>query len=690
MNGCEEVTMRALVTATVCAWALWACEGPTRGSLEQARLTVDPEVELRLERGQSVDVLVESDSVPAFEAAAAESGGLVEVVETYDQVPFVHLRLEALDALEVLRQAAVPAHVHANTLYRYRLEESLSHIGQPIAAEAGFVGAGVNVAVLDTGVDFEREAFGACPEAGALGCKVVYAADFAPEDGQADDPTHPHGTNVAGIVLGVAPGAGIISLDVFDGPYAKSSDIIAALDWLIAHRDDLNVAAVNLSLGAGLSESPCGNNPIGTALAAARDAGIANAVSSGNDGDPARISAPACHPAAFSVGAVYDRPYSKITWSECSDQDVEPDDVTCFSNAAPFLDMVAPGAVITAAGLSMGGTSMAAPHVAGALAVLRASDPGAGVDELEGWLREQGAPVEDSRTGQSFPRLELAALEDTPPMECEVLLPSAVSLEAGSAGVVQGEVVIRSVGCELGGAAAPDAIPWATFDADLVSPYETRLVISAAPNPLSVERRARLVAHGHDFILVQAPNPQSPSGALTINGGAASTAEPLVELSVDVPAGVPVTEMCLSEAPEGCDDLAPSWRQVAPTLTWPLSDHPGDKTLYLWLRDVFGNVSPSPATATIALLPTPQAFTAIGYGDVVSLTWCGVSAESYVLTVRTGQAPAHCSDGAVLYSGSGTSFLHHGVDAGADLYYRLCASAGGSSWSLVTTPIPAG
>jgi subtilisin family serine protease len=93
------------------------------------------------------------------------------------------------------------------------LTQSLPLIGQPAAAGAGHTGAGTAVAVLDTGVDFTQAAFGGCGSPGTPGCKVVVSQDIAPNDGSLDD--NGHGTNVSGIVVGVAPDTKLLVFDVF-------------------------------------------------------------------------------------------------------------------------------------------------------------------------------------------------------------------------------------------------------------------------------------------------------------------------------------------------------------------------------------------------------------------------------------------------------------------------------------------
>lgn len=126
------------------------------------------------------------------------------------------------------------------------------------------------------------------------------------------------------------------------------------------------------------------------------------------------------------VGATYDadiggREYYRRNGSIlCSDPFSAPDRVVCFSNAIPQLSLLAPGMLIDVGGLRKGGTSMAAPHVAGAVAALKAwygsvepwiERPGCTVARL----RITGDPVVDHRTGLLFPRLNVDAAARTKP-----------------------------------------------------------------------------------------------------------------------------------------------------------------------------------------------------------------------------------------------------------------------------------
>jgi uncharacterized repeat protein (TIGR02543 family) len=94
------------------------------------------------------------------------------------------------------------------------------------------------------------------------------------------------------------------------------------------------------------------------------------------------------------------------SWSDCNDISTFADKVTCFSNSAPFLTLLAPGAIVNAAGISMSGTSQATPHVAGAAAVLRAAYPDDSVSQTVARMK-QGKSVTDPRNGIVTPRVDV-------------------------------------------------------------------------------------------------------------------------------------------------------------------------------------------------------------------------------------------------------------------------------------------
>jgi subtilisin family serine protease len=332
--------------------------------------------------------------------------GEVELRQQYENLPFLFVRVASVEGLNALASRPEVLRLHEQRQLAHQLAESLPLIRQPAAAAAGRVGLGTAVAVLDTGCDYKRSDFGACSAPGG-DCKVAYAADFAPDDGKLDD--NGHGTNVAAIVLGVAPRTKVLALDVFQGGGAPLSAILSAIDWSIKNRTTYGIVALNMSLGGGQYGAVCGTDPFASALANARAAGIVPVVASGNDSNASAIASPACVPAALSVGAVYDANLGGVSFGSCSDTTTAADKVACFSNSASFLSVLAPGALITAGGYRMTGTSQATPHVAGAVAVLRAAFPSEPLNTTIARITDSGPVVVDARNRVSKHRLDLQA-----------------------------------------------------------------------------------------------------------------------------------------------------------------------------------------------------------------------------------------------------------------------------------------
>lgn len=388
------------------------------------------------ERGEPVKVLVRIAEDPVFLSAEERSRGLgrrqmrgaikarmlaalagpdVELLRRYDELPMLALRVGNVGALRRLAARDEVLEVYENIYLDPILDQSLPLLGQGIAAAAGQQGSGTTVAVLDTGVNYTRAEFGGCTAPGSpASCKVAVALDRAPDDGTLD--SLGHGSMVAAITSGTAPGARLAVLDVFDGSGASSIDIVDGIDWAIANRAAYNIVAINMSLGGSTKyTSPCKTaNPFRTPIQEARAAGIIAFVASGNSGFSDGLAMPGCTPEAVSVGAVYDANVGSLSWSGCTDSSTAADKVACFSNSASFLNLLAPGALITALGSSGGGTSYAAPHAASAYAVLRGARPAESAEAALARLSTYGKPVVDARNGVSKPRIDLAAALQLP------------------------------------------------------------------------------------------------------------------------------------------------------------------------------------------------------------------------------------------------------------------------------------
>ncbi|MEW6714128.1 MAG: S8 family serine peptidase, partial [Nitrospirota bacterium] len=342
-----------------------------------------------------------------------------ETIQDYSHLPMVFMRVNSLGVLQQITERPEVVRVYENEKKYHMLASTLPFIQQPQVAALGMVGTGTTVAVLDNGIDLTQPAFGTCtspvpgfcsdtnPPAAPAGCKISCTRDF---DNGTD---HNHGSNVTGIVLGVASDTRVAALNVFrnDG-YAYSDRIIQAINWSITNKTAYNIVAMNLSLGGGGSTTPCGGDVFATPVFNARQAGILAAIASGNNAFTNMISSPGCVPAAVSVGAVYDLNYGVQSWSVCTDTTSVPDKVVCFSNSASFLTMLAPGAHVDAAGrVNYSGTSMATPHIAGSIAVIKGANafPGDTPDQVVTRMTSTGVPDTDPKSGVTTPRIDLLA-----------------------------------------------------------------------------------------------------------------------------------------------------------------------------------------------------------------------------------------------------------------------------------------
>lgn len=372
------------------------------------------------------DALAEAIAGRIDAELAAINGTTFTVLRRFQTVPFVALAAGS-DALSAIWQSPDLIYVRESTPIRPALNTTIPLIGADVTAASGATGAGAYVAVLDSGVLASHEMFAgkdiiqACF---ASGYDLLQFIGTCPngldEDLLSENPAQPypfffdgydHGTHVAGIAVGnspnanlfgVARGADLIAVNVFSkvdnflicGEETPTcvrvwpEDLLKGLEYVYGLRNEVKIASVNMSLGAGGWAEPLGCDlsvlPWTLAIEALRDAGIAPVASAGNESSCAQIGAPGCISAAITVGATDDN-----------------DNEAPFSDFNPLiLDLYAPGVSVNSA-IALGdasygfkqGTSMAAPHVAGAFAVLEQAVPVATMETILDALNITGQPV---------------------------------------------------------------------------------------------------------------------------------------------------------------------------------------------------------------------------------------------------------------------------------------------------------
>ncbi len=586
--------------------------------------------------------------------------GTAWVERSYRNIPVVVLEVEDLDsAYAVLDHPDVVA-MDADLVYEMTDASALSHIRQPQAAAQGFTGEGTSIVIMDTGLNYKHSDFGCTSVGTPASCPVVAMRDLAREDRKLD--ADGHGSNVAAISLSVAPDADLIGLDVFDGQGASLTDILEALDWSVDNQATYNIASINMSLGLNMGNtSPCTTSPFEAGIAAAKAAGMSVVVAAGNDYLKNVVASPACAPSAFSVGAVVDTTYPG---RDCTGANMQADLVACFSNSAYFLDILAPGYMVTGGGYTMSGTSMAAPHVAGAVAVLRAADPNATVNQLQQRLKDTGVQVTDRRNGLTFPRLDLAAAVDG--VGCSFRVdPSSIEIDPlGESGSIS---VTTDPGCDFTVRSSENWLSVTPTAGDRT----TSLQWTALPNA-GFERSATIEIGPLSVSALQTAG-VGASGGILVNDGDELTNRPIVNLTLNAPGS---DRMCLSNEEDSCR----LWYPYAETARWRLPGRTtGEYTVYAWFSA--NNVVSGPTSDAIVLdrrAPTGGELTTEGAIAGPTLRWGGFEDDysgvaSYIVVqsdnVRRAPGTA-CRTGTVVYEGTDESLFLPGLDG--QFAFRVC------------------
>lgn len=319
------------------------------------------------------------------------------------------------------------------------------------ARGAGLTGAGVTVAVLDSGIDLDHPDLAANIDLG-LGEDCVNGGDPDDDNG--------HGSHVAGTVaavvdgsgvVGVAPEVRLVPVKVLDADAEGSfSDIICGVDHVTSNAGAIDV--VNMSLGgASDDDESCTDGSLREAICTSVAAGITYTVSAGNADVDASSRSPASYPEVITVSAL----------------DASNDGFASFSNAGSVVDVIAPGVAVLSTYRrgrykTLSGTSMSAPHVAGVAALALAADPTLSPEEVRARLRSTGECPDGSEAGGDgscggqgmwngdgdgaaeplVNALRAGVAEPDPPVGSD---PSVTLKRPGPGAPVAGDVVVKAV-----------------------------------------------------------------------------------------------------------------------------------------------------------------------------------------------------------------------------------------------------
>lgn len=420
---------------------------PANGSPFDAK-----ELRKRIADSGSADAMILLDAAPASgrdairssvsraqdRALAIFSPGELRGLYRYSMLPALTARLTGEQLARFERSRLVRA-VSANTRVTITLSQSVPLVGADRAHRAGRSGSGVTAAVIDTGIDSDHPDFAGAITAQHCFCQGLSLGDgvgccpngLEEQDGAgAAEDDQGHGTNVAGIIAsrgraelssaGMAPASSIVAVKALDGDGEGSLfDTSKALDWILANHPEVRVLNMSLASTTAFTEECDGsdalNMALGVAVTSLRNVNRAvTFASAGNEGLVGALPTPACLQDVVSVGAVYDFGLGPLVTNVCIEFGTAQDRITCFSNTADFLDLLAPGCRINAPRRggqfsALCGTSQASPHAAGAAALLMESEPGLSAAEVATRLESTGVFISDDRIERFFPRVNVGS-----------------------------------------------------------------------------------------------------------------------------------------------------------------------------------------------------------------------------------------------------------------------------------------
>ncbi|TCL70917.1 serine protease AprX [Hydrogenispora ethanolica] len=340
----------------------------------------------------------------------------------------LHHRMNLMPALVIdLPYASLEEFAHFSQVSRVwqdlpvqaMLDVTIPAIGAASTRQLGFSGAGIVVAVLDTGI-FPHEDL-TTPYNRILAWNDLLNGRRSPYDDNG------HGTHVAGIIAGngssfagkycgVAPEARLVGIKVLD-EYGNgwTSDVISGIEWCIQNQRTLNIKVLNLSLG-GIPQADSRWDPLSRATTGAWQRGIVVCAANGNGGlKQGTVYSPALNRRIIRVGNIDDQQTLVLE----NNSSLQANSIATVLAQEKLPDLVAPGSEITSLKVDGGytelsGSSMATPLVAGAAALILQKWPQLKPDQVKMLMIKRSRDLGLGRALQGFGALDLEKIFGRP------------------------------------------------------------------------------------------------------------------------------------------------------------------------------------------------------------------------------------------------------------------------------------
>ncbi len=408
------------------------------------------------------------------------SAGGVRIVDRFSHVAVVHASVPPGALVALAEDRRVDAIVPNRKVHK--LDATGNAYIRVGAIQPPNTGAGVGIAIMDTGVDWTH------PELSPLGTKTIALYDAFHTSGSAnyalDD--NGHGTEVAGIAAaagvnaaakGTANAATVVSVKILDSSGdGNETNITSGVNAILAsvgNGNPYNIRVANLSLGgysstgtgsAAVPPQPCDSwdSVMASLFQQLTSANVLPVVASGNGGCSNGVAWPACISTSLAVGSVYDQAFQSVSFTDalqcnaagtkgCTDNNPDPGMVVCYTDSGAKLDVWAPTGAVTptkGGGYSSGsssnpfiwGTSASAPFASGLVALLAQASPATSAAAVKTAIRNTGVAITDARNNVTRNLIQadqaLAGLSCTPPAAPASIGVNMTSLCSGQQAVV--------------------------------------------------------------------------------------------------------------------------------------------------------------------------------------------------------------------------------------------------------------